>query len=427
MARIFLGLCALVALAACSISKSTGNYGMFFEGSVLNVVTTERLAGYTLTIRQNGNTYTAEVDEDGHYRVGPLRPDADFVVTISAEGFRAFVSSNDENLINLPNNCQNTESSSCLTTEVYDAWLVPENAVAGAQTFEFFVAGRTIRPTGELRLIPQGRTNLENDLSLTGAVANRRWLNDRDIQSGTVTASVADGVATVEAGQLQYGVTYRINVFSFSNDGSNGFFTGGTTFTAGTSADIVNIALSTPDTSADLRIVSISNTAGGSIVESGQLEIIFNQNVEVDNTLDFQLVRDQINSGLSIGLYTFDGDTDDDDVDDVFGTSDYDNDGNVIVLEPVGTDRLVNIDGIGINDAAPANTLRLTWDRTASLDEDDVDDIIETVTYGNLDAIRVRRAGSQDGFTDIDNITELDGSLGSSETVRIAPEPVDPY
>lgn len=384
--NILLGAAASSALFGCNLGVDReGNEtpeGYYYEGYIYNGVTNERVTDLAVSASQRGETVTGTVDEDGHFSLGPVKPDHDYVVTIEAEGYREFFAA-ETGPSNLPNSDDNQ------TTRYYEAFLFPENIASPEVTLDFYTPdGIDARPTGTLRLTPAGGSTLSQlhlDAATTlGSVGGQIWTNDADRRQRTATFEVEDGQVVVAEGDLVYGVAYVGTIF-----GSDGYAYENFLYTSGLEGDrTVSLDRLDPQnltlTANSLDISNQSNT--------GEIVLTFNQPVELAEVIPEAQLAEILDDAFEIE------------------SPDADNDGDMNILESnIGDDPDTQERGVSLS--VSGNTLTLSWARDDSnFVTTDNGDPIESVTYGGLGNIDLRIAGGR-----TDQEVNLASLLGNTE------------
>ena len=162
--------------------------------------------------------------ETGTFQIGPLKPGSDYVITITADGYRKFFAA-ESYKANLPTTVEHQ------LTQYYEAYLFPTELQSPAVTLELYGEDSLDnRPSGQVRFAPAAEgTSALNLTGQAGSVAGQVWANDADRKAGTVTLTLKDGVVDVQKGDLVYGVTYTGTVYDVEGHGYKNF-----SFTAGT-------------------------------------------------------------------------------------------------------------------------------------------------------------------------------------------------
>jgi|GEM_PF-6522219 len=362
------GALAATTLMGCNLGvsreDSTTPEGFYYEGFIYNGVTNERVTELTISASQRGDSVAANVDEDGHFLLGPIKPDHDYVVTIDADGYRDFFAA-ERGLSNLPNSEDNQ------ATFYYEAFLFPDDIVSPEVTLDFFTPdGIDARPNGTLRLTPtvgNALSAIHLDGSTTvGSVSGQTWSNDADRRERTVTFSVEDGQVVVSEGELVYGVAYQGTIFGSEGYAYEDFF-----YTSGLEGDRT-VSLNRLDPQA-LALTANSLEVSNANADA-QIVLTFNQPIELAEVLPTAELAETLDDAFEIE------------------SPDIDNDGDSNVLvSNIGDDPGAQERGVSL--AIDGNTLTLSWARDDSnFDTTDADDPIESATYSGLSNIGLRIA-----------------------------------
>jgi hypothetical protein len=212
-------------LGACK----TDTTSYYFDGYVYDGQTGKAITDYKLELQYLDRTQHGDIDKDGRYFVGPLAPFDDYVITITANGYRAFQSANamkldDEQSMNDNSHDDNTHPD---RSQDFDAYIYNTTAQTEASTITITTAGNGMAPSGIITLTPTGTAspNAASD------VASQVWTNDDDLHGASVTKAFTGGSVQFAAGDLVYGVTYTVTI------SVAGFPELTTTYTAGVQGD----------------------------------------------------------------------------------------------------------------------------------------------------------------------------------------------
>jgi len=197
---------ASLSLGACS----TDTTSYYFDGYVYDGQSGVVLTAYKIELQYLDRTEHGDVDKVGRYFMGPLTPFNDYVVTITADGYRPFQSANsmkldDEQTMNDNSHDDNTHPD---RSQDYDAYLFTTTAQAAASTLTVSLADDINAPSGVITLMPAATKspNASSD------VASQVWTNDADLHGPTITKSFSGGTVGLTAGELVYGVTYTVTI-----------------------------------------------------------------------------------------------------------------------------------------------------------------------------------------------------------------------
>ena len=178
-----------------------------FGGYVRDIVTNAVITNYTMTVESAEALTTVDIDETGKF--GFSTPvGADYVITITADGYRSFTSSNRWAQASSADHQVNENLS-----YVFYAPLIPTTLSSAAVSGKVVDAGTGAAITsGGYRIITSGITSgfdtgLYDDGSTSTGV--RWWLQDTGILSG----ALSDGTFSVAENMLLPGYTYDVLVF----------------------------------------------------------------------------------------------------------------------------------------------------------------------------------------------------------------------
>lgn len=327
----------------------------YFSGRIYNGATLEALQNYKISLEYFDRMLEGTVDAEGRYVVGPLLANADYTITVEAEGFRSFLSHNAKLA---------TSATSQLSSLYYDAFLYPEGVEAPAVRARFLLQGDTQLPSGTVRFAPKGGSSLFDEDSETPAGVNRQvWTNDADLQQRAITKDFMDGNLEVDAGQFVLGVEYAVSVYGVSN---YAVLSGGS-FRAGIDTN-PTFTLS-PLTETPLDVVSMSNDSND-LSSDGSIQILFNHEIRLSPQMDQSVAQRTLNDGFSISAP-------DKDMDSTVNT----------LVDSADLAPQVPANYRGVSWQIAGNILTLKWDRERGLGTVDVEDPINSVTYGDLSAI----------------------------------------
>ena len=348
----------------------------YFSGRIYNGATLASLKDYKISLEYFDRMIEGTVDADGRYVVGPLLANADYTITLEADGFRSFLSHNAK---------LSAGGSSQLSSLYYDAYLYPEGVQAPAVRAKFLLQGETQLPSGTVRFAPKGGSSLFDEDSETPAGVGRQvWTNDADLQQRAITKDFTNGALDVDAGQFVLGVEYAVSVYGVSN---YAVLSGGS-FRAG--VDTNPTFTLAPLTESPLDVVSMSNDTT-SLSSDGSIQIRFNHDIKLSPQMDQDVALRTLNDGFSIN-------SPDKNMDGMFNTLVNSAD----LTQPPPSYR-------GVTWEISGNSLTLKWERERGLKTTDVGDPIIDVTYGDLSAITLYT-----GTLPTSPTTRLDTLLGTS-------------
>ena len=218
--------CALGAAACDSENEAppTGDdHRVYFVGYAYDGATGARLTKAqvpAITIKYRDKVIAADVEADGRFvSKTPLPTWQDYAVSISAAGYRPFVSQNFG--IDVPDSVAMTDGLvSGKTTQTFqmEANLFPVALKAPKFTLTIDQADALAatmpmpRASGQVRFSPKSLSVLEGTAQGTSPRV-RRWLNDEDLRNQTISKVFAEGKVEVAEGEMVYGVAYEITVF----------------------------------------------------------------------------------------------------------------------------------------------------------------------------------------------------------------------
>ncbi|HET6336298.1 MAG TPA: carboxypeptidase-like regulatory domain-containing protein [Polyangiales bacterium] len=327
----------------------------YFTGRIYNGVSLDRLKNFKVTLAYFDRTMEATVDADGRYVVGPLLANADYTISVEADGFRDFLSHN----VKIATSVTNQVSSL-----YFDAFLYPEGVKAPAVQAKFSLQGETKLPSGTVRFAPTGSSSLFNDDAETPAGVNRQvWLNDEDLQQRAVTKDFTDGKLEMTEGEFVLGVQYAVTVYGVAN---YALLTGGS-FRAGIDAN-PTFTLQ-PITESPLEVVAMS-TDGAALSPNGSIEIRFNHDIVAYPKMDQMVALRSLNDGFAIA------------------SPDKNMDGKVNTLvNAADLTAPIAPSYRGVAWEISGDRMTLKWTREQGLKVSDTADPITSVTYANLSAI----------------------------------------
>jgi hypothetical protein len=204
-----------------SDASPSGEHKVFFFGYVYDGATGARLAKDavgTMSISYRDKVLNVEVQADGRYFTkDPLPTWQDYTVSIKASGYRDFFSQNRgfEVPASFTQNDMIATSGSTQTFQ-FDAYLFPSSLVAPGATLSVNLPsdGSSTTPAmkaaGTARLRPTSSSSVESTADPTRF---RRWPNDNDLLTQTITKAFTDGKIDVAEGEMMYGVAYQLSVF----------------------------------------------------------------------------------------------------------------------------------------------------------------------------------------------------------------------
>jgi len=216
-----------IAQMGCSGETPSGDdHKVFFSGYVYDGASGARLTKGQITgvsIKYRNNVIVAELEADGRFLTKtPLPTWQDYSVYIGATGFRPFVSQNPG--IDVPTSVAMTDglvAGSTTQTFQMDARLFPVALKAPKVTLTIdqadfsSLAPASPRVSGQVRFVPRSLSFLEGSPANSAvSLRTRRWWNDEDLNNQSITKPFMEGVVDVAEGELVYGVSYEVTVFS---------------------------------------------------------------------------------------------------------------------------------------------------------------------------------------------------------------------
>jgi hypothetical protein len=201
---------------------------VYFTGNVYDGATGQRLDATvlkTVSIKYRDKALKVVVAEDGRFVSQDALPTwQDYVVTIEATGYRAFVSHNVGFEVPASLAAMNTGLAdiSTVQTFAFDAYVFPESLTASKATLSISILDEMNLPSlgkaaGTIRLRPQTQSGLQVGATetTTGAprASRRVWTNDEDLLAKTITKPFTGGKVDLADGELVYGVQYEISIY----------------------------------------------------------------------------------------------------------------------------------------------------------------------------------------------------------------------
>jgi hypothetical protein len=352
----------------------------FFNGSVFDGVTGQKVTNYRIELDYFGRYYRGAVKGNGDFELAGVPAYHDYAVHIVAPGFRDFYSAN----------TQHEDKVHANRSYKYVAYLYSENAPIADSSVTVQLADSGNVPSGQIRLRPTTISSLmDEDAETPALIDDQLWNNDNDLLAQTVWADITDGVATIPGSQLLFGVTYQVTVlnvpgYQLQDD---------QTFLAGVD-DARTYVLSRLQQQA--LAVTFKSTDTGNPAPDGKLVIVLNQPAEFDPLTSETFYEEAIDNGFSIV------------------SDDVDNDDTVNTLKP---NESATEQERGTSITIDDNVVTLSWDRNAGLLTTDPEDVIRAVTYGGLANVRLRPVGGNGS-----DVVTLGNIIGSSAvTVSVQP------
>jgi hypothetical protein len=219
-----------LAGAGCgSNGPTSADHNVYFEGNVYDGagkgILDKTMIG-SISIEYRDKLVRVSIDDSGRYTsTDPLPTWQDYMVTIAADGYRAFVSHNPgfEVPASLANMQQGLAAISTTQTFDFDAYLFPSDLVAPAMTISIATIDDTTgnpalgKAAGTIRLRPTTQSGIQigapDSATATPRASRRVWANDNDLLTATITAPFTGGKYDIKAGDLVYGVQYEVSIY----------------------------------------------------------------------------------------------------------------------------------------------------------------------------------------------------------------------
>ncbi len=341
-----------------------------FGGSVFDGALGSRLTAYSIEASVGGALIPGEVDASGRFALEGIGAFDDYSIAITAEGYRAFLSHNAH--VGLPSALGASDLGTFSTHRdlIFDAYVFPASLVTEATTLTVETSIPENKPSGTARLRPLASSVLVDAGDTPESVNGQIWANDEDLQAGVVTKSFTDGALQLDAGELVYGVTYRVDIYDVPDQQP---FQG--IYKAGTEADKTFTLVE--------EIVS-------------PLEVVASNDETCKPPLSpfdtsAAVITIELNAPAELGATSYDG-----------GPGEALDDGLVISSPNLDADSTVNTLRSDVSSSLQervtavlvnGNKVTLAWNPSSGLDPKDSDEPILEVHYTNLSAITLRRPG----------------------------------
>ena len=215
---------AAIAAGGCGGGDSHTDNQVFFVGYAYDGATGARLDKSVLndvSILFGDKTIAFEITDDGRFvSRDPLPTWRDYTVKIDATGYRSFSSSNTG--IDVPASLAMTDGvaqAETVQTLDFAAYLFPVSLKAPKFTLQIAVPDPltggpvTDMVNGQLRLRPQTSSAILIGTSSATTPAKRVWANSGDLLTQTIERSFTNGSASIDEGEMVYGVAYQLTVF----------------------------------------------------------------------------------------------------------------------------------------------------------------------------------------------------------------------
>jgi len=327
-----------------------------FTGDVYDGVTGVHVTAYDIAVDWAGRYERGTLDSRGGFHLPIIPALQDFAVYIDASGYRPFVAHQGQWL-----NAVNGDRSF-----YYLAYLFADKVPVEDVPFLITLRNGTELPSGSLRLRPTDLSAVYNDpIEQPAAIPGQLWQNDNDLLSKTVWVDFTEGKVTVLGSDLVYGVPYQVSVFNVP-----GYqLVQGNVFQAGVNG---HVTVQLDRLTLPRLTASYISTQSGNPSPDGTVTIVLNEPAEFD-PIEPQLdIKNAIDDGFSI----LSPDTDGDFMRNVLN---------------VNTDPNVQTRGTSIELNGQALILR--WNKGMGLATVDMEDRINSITYGGLGGVRLRPIG----------------------------------
>ncbi len=205
-------------LAACDSSDSSdSDYGATYGGWVYDVTTGSQITDYEIFIDTANQRYKGSVNKEGKFSIDGVPYNADYRVTVSADNYTTFYSTNlksDTEVYDAEDNDSGEVYSESVQNNSWEINLryvpmVPATVTSTAFTANIYdqTTGNRIS-SGNYKLV---RGDLSSNISSIGGSSSiGTWTQDANIVGGSFT----EGTITVNQGELLYGYKYSIQIFN---------------------------------------------------------------------------------------------------------------------------------------------------------------------------------------------------------------------
>jgi hypothetical protein len=339
-----------------------------FVGYVYDGASGKRLTGYGIELQVVSDKIAGSVAGDGRFSVGDIGAFDDYTVIIKLDGYRAFMSHN----ARVGLGASDTADQNTRETRHFDAFLFPTKLQTAPVSFTVKSDLPDPKPSGTLRLRPTTQSLIaDGGENQPVGVAGQTWANDEDLQAAVVTKDFSNGSVDLMQGELVYGVKYRVDIFGVAQHQP---FTG--SYTAGVEGS--KTFKLTEEITDPLAVVTTTHKACKPPMSPNEssgagVTITFNYSIELGETGYPGGAQEALDDGLSIS------------------SPDKNSNNNTNKLRP---DNDSKAQERATNLSYSANQITIGWSPTAGLIEKDDGDPINSVTYGNLSEITIRRVGS---------------------------------
>lgn len=369
-----IGLAMLGCADAEQISPPTAGASVThqasFVGYAYDAVSGARLTGYSIDALVAETVVNGGTDGEGRYLLGPISAWSDFSIRISNSGYRAFLSHNAA--VGLPPELSQSDDIADLSTSQtlhFDAYLFPDDLEAPAVTLTIATPVMGESPSGKIRLLPVGPSLLNDTTTETpGGVDGQVWINDEDLQGGTISADFSGGTFAVNAGELVYGVQYQVDIFDV--DGYQPL-TG--TYSAGVETNktfTLTEEIGEPVTVVSSTAATCQPPASANAMSGATITVEFNQPVEFAMTGYPGGPEEALDDGISI----------------VSPDANNDLTQNILKMDLSDTAQ-----ERGVSANVTGTTLTINFNPAMGLETSDAADPIVTVTYSGLGNVSLQR------------------------------------
>lgn len=382
------GLIAVMGFGPCSSSVSGPvKYG----GYVINMATRAAVTGYVMEIETADGKTEADLDDDTGKFEFSTPVGVDYVVKVTKDGFRTFLSTNQRAIVNTSASSQEVMELNEHQKYVYNVPFIPTSMVTPEISGQVVDAGNGAAITsGAFRVASTSLSTIAGLYTDGTASGTRWWANDAPVLASTL----ADGTFTIPANTLLPGYTYDIVVFGVTGyrDKTASLSISSTSINTTPKITIEMFPYTNPG--APLLIgQSNMHTAGAATTvtpiplgSDRTITLTFDRNITLNKT---GLKGHEIRDLLTLNAAT-DDDGDGDTTGDTGGTP------GVVTEAALAADAYTSLLTVTSSGNKVMITLAADDDLIANSDVDEDDDLSYTLNSGVLLAnIKVRDAGSQ--------------------------------
>ena len=218
-----------VAVGCGANGPTSADHNVYFEGNAYDGAMSGIIGkdkDLAVSIEYRDKLVKVAIGDDGRFTSqDPLPTWQDYMVTIAADGYRAFVSHNPgfEVPASLAAMQQGLADITTTQTFSFDAYLFPDSLMTPPMTITVAtIDDKTANPvfnvaTGTMRLRPQSQSSLQvgatDSATGTPRTSRRVWSNDNDLLGPTITKMITAGKVDFAMGELVYGVQYEVSVY----------------------------------------------------------------------------------------------------------------------------------------------------------------------------------------------------------------------